>query len=176
MTNQEAFEKWYGDNDESVYFKDQCYEAWNAALEYAVTEEVTRLRSDQEALMRRLLLAGEIFAKIERHPDQAERLAREALFGPDAEPLGHNGQGKPGEDDAMMHRLFDGSESELIDVERVLFEADAKEYGFDLTRFQCAAPEPWSEYADPATGHRWGGWLAARAMTSHGGMRYRHGF
>lgn len=69
--------------------------------------------------------------------------------------------------DAMMHALFDGSEPELIEAERKLFEADAEQYGFDLTRYQCAAPEPWSEYADAATGNRWGGWLAARAMPSN---------
>ena len=44
---------------------------------------------------------------------------------------------------------------------RNAFEAGADAYGFDLTRYGCAAPEPWSEYADAATGHRWGGWLAA---------------
>lgn len=69
--------------------------------------------------------------------------------------------------DAMMHRLFDGSEPELIEAERALFEADAEPYGFDLTRHQCASPEPWSEYANEATGHRWGGWLAARASPSN---------
>lgn len=46
------------------------------------------------------------------------------------------------------------------DLERELFEQDAEPYGFDLTRAACAAPEPWSEYTDPATGHRWAGWLA----------------
>ena len=69
--------------------------------------------------------------------------------------------------DRLMHELFDGSEPELIEAERKLFEADAEQYGFDLTRHQCAAPEPWSEYADQATGHRWGGWLAARAMPAN---------
>lgn len=51
--------------------------------------------------------------------------------------------------------------------ERDAFEADAAGYGFDLTRFECAAPEPWSEYADPATGHRWAGWLARSDMTAN---------
>lgn len=46
------------------------------------------------------------------------------------------------------------------EIQRMLFENDAKAYGFDLTRMECAAPEPWSEYADSATGHRWAGWLA----------------
>jgi hypothetical protein len=46
------------------------------------------------------------------------------------------------------------------DIARDLFEQDAEAYGFNLTRVTCAAPEPWSEYADPATGHRWAGWLA----------------
>lgn len=49
------------------------------------------------------------------------------------------------------------------DAQRAAFEADAEPMGFDLTRFQCAAPEPWSEYANELTGHRWGGWLAALA-------------
>lgn len=44
---------------------------------------------------------------------------------------------------------------------RDAFEADAGPYGFDLTRHDCAAPEPWAEYLDDATGHRWAGWLAA---------------
>lgn len=65
--------------------------------------------------------------------------------------------------DMMMHELFDGSDAELIEAARAAFEADAEPYGFDLTRHQCAAPEPWSEYTDAATGHRWGGWLAAIA-------------
>lgn len=69
-----------------------------------------------------------------------------------------------------MYDAFDGSEPELIEAERQLFEADASVYGFDLTRHQCAAPEPWSEYADAATGHRWGGWLAARSMFQRRGQ------
>lgn len=48
--------------------------------------------------------------------------------------------------------------------ERAAFEADAEQYGFDLTRGYCAAPEPWSEYKSEATGHRWAGWLAAKGM------------
>lgn len=53
--------------------------------------------------------------------------------------------------------------SRLIEETRAAFEADAKQYGFDLTRYHCAAPEPWSQYANEATGHRWSGWLAAIA-------------
>ena len=49
--------------------------------------------------------------------------------------------------------------------ERAAFEADAEQYGFDLTRRCCAAHEPWSEYKSDATGHRWAGWLAAKGMT-----------
>lgn len=48
--------------------------------------------------------------------------------------------------------------------ERYAFERDAEQYGFDLTRYDCAAPEPWSEYKSDATGHRWAGWLAAKGM------------
>ena len=44
------------------------------------------------------------------------------------------------------------------------FEYDAKQYGFDLTRYSCAAPDPWIEYTDAATGHRWAGWLAANGL------------
>jgi hypothetical protein len=66
-----------------------------------------------------------------------------------------------------MYDAFDGSQPELIEAERKLFEADAAPYGFDLTRYECAAPEPWSEYHSPATGHRWGGWLAARSLSSN---------
>lgn len=57
-----------------------------------------------------------------------------------------------------------GKNHDSRELERMKFEADAKPYGFDLTRHQCAAPEPWSEYADDATGQRWGGWLAAKGM------------
>lgn len=43
---------------------------------------------------------------------------------------------------------------------RKAFEEDAEPYGFSITRRSCAAPEPWSEYEDGETGHRWGGFLA----------------
>lgn len=64
-----------------------------------------------------------------------------------------------------MYDAFDGSQPELIEAERKLFEADAEPYGFDFTRHTCAAPEPWGEYLDAETGHRWGGWLAARSCS-----------
>jgi len=54
-----------------------------------------------------------------------------------------------------------------MELRRENFEEDAAQYGFDLTRYKCAAPEPWSEYADPATGHRWAGWLAAADYFGH---------
>ena len=44
---------------------------------------------------------------------------------------------------------------------RVAFEHDAEPMGFDIRRYECAAPEPWPEYLDVSTGHRWGGYLAA---------------
>ncbi len=44
---------------------------------------------------------------------------------------------------------------------RVAFERDAEPMGFDLRRHECMVPEPWSEYRDINTGHRWGGYLAA---------------
>ena len=55
-----------------------------------------------------------------------------------------------------------------LEPERAAFEADAAAYDFDLTRdngTSAIAPEPWSEYLDHATGHRWAGWLAARHDT-----------
>lgn len=55
---------------------------------------------------------------------------------------------------------------ELIEAERKLFEADAEVYGFDVTRQQCVAPEPWSEYVNAETGHRWGGWLVAQSLAA----------
>ena len=61
------------------------------ALE-AQADEIDRLNLDREALMRRLFMAGEVFAEIEAHPERAERLARDALFGPGAEPLRPNAQ------------------------------------------------------------------------------------
>ena len=64
---------------------------------------------------------------------------------------------------SKFDQLFDGSNPDLIETARIAFEADAAQYDFNLTRRQCAAPEPWSEYANEATGHRWGGWLAAMA-------------
>lgn len=67
---------------------------------------------------------------------------------------------------ATMHELFDGSDPSLIERERALFEADAGSYEFDLTRHQCAVPEPWAEYANEDTGHRWAGWLAALSSRS----------
>lgn len=46
---------------------------------------------------------------------------------------------------------------------RAEFEADAEALDFDLTRrINPVAPEPWMEYLNPDTGHRWAGWLAAR--------------
>ena len=46
--------------------------------------------------------------------------------------------------------------------ERERFEADAGPYGFDLTRCKVSlSGEPWTEYRDSGTGHRWAGWLAA---------------
>ena len=53
--------------------------------------------------------------------------------------------------------------------ERDGFEADAGPYGFDLTRQETVAPEPWAEYRDEASGHRWAGWLARAAWDGQGG-------
>lgn len=72
-----------------------------------------------------------------------------------------------------MHDIFDGSEADLIEAERTAFEADAGPYDFDLKRVKSAAPEPWAEYDDYTTGHRWGGWLAASATKSQEVARLR---
>lgn len=48
--------------------------------------------------------------------------------------------------------------------ERQAFEKDAEAYGFNVTRHQSPAVEPWSEYENAATGHRWAGWLAAKGL------------
>lgn len=45
-------------------------------------------------------------------------------------------------------------------IQRVQFEQHAATLGFDLTHCECAAPEPWSEYACESTGYLWAGWLA----------------
>lgn len=47
----------------------------------------------------------------------------------------------------MYDVFYNGSDIELIEAERKLFEADAEPYGFDLTRYECDMPEPWLEYA-----------------------------
>lgn len=44
---------------------------------------------------------------------------------------------------------------------RAKFEADAGPMGFDLRRQSVAVPEPWAEYVNVDTGHRWAGWQAA---------------
>lgn len=68
-----------------------------------------------------------------------------------------------------LHALFtlgDAIEENVRrEEERDAFETDAEQYGFDLTRCYCAVPEPWSEYENDATGHRWPGWLAAKGMS-----------
>ena len=63
-------------------------------------------------------------------------------------------------------RMLDMLGNPERDVQRVHFEADAAPMGFDLTRSRAGqiSAEPWAEYADDATGHRWGGWLAARGI------------
>ena len=54
------------------------------------------------------------------------------------------------------------------EAERTGFEADAIPYGFDLTRQKTLAPEPWSEYRDEGTRHRWAGWLARASRNGRG--------
>ena len=52
------------------------------------------------------------------------------------------------------------------EAERDRFEKDAEPYGFDLTPspLRGKAVEHWTDYEDNETGHRWGGWLAAKGM------------
>lgn len=47
-----------------------------------------------------------------------------------------------------------------IEAERKKFEADAMPYGFSLERATNLTGEPWCDYEDGPTGHRWAGWLA----------------
>lgn len=47
---------------------------------------------------------------------------------------------------------------------RAAFEVDAETLGFDLTRAHNPNVEPWDDYVDQQTGHRWGGWIAAHDM------------
>lgn len=68
---------------------------------------------------------------------------------------------------ARKYDAFDAGNPELIEAERKLFEADAAPYGFNLTRYDFKGVEPWSDYASDDTGHRWGGWLAARELSSN---------
>lgn len=53
----------------------------------------------------------------------------------------------------------------MTDANRMAFEADAKALGFDVqpARHKNLSGEPWYEYRDLLTGHRWGGWLARDA-------------
>lgn len=51
-------------------------------------------------------------------------------------------------------------EQRHFDNLRAVFEEQAEPMGFDLTRIKLAVPEPWAEYKDDDTGHRWGGFLA----------------
>jgi hypothetical protein len=53
---------------------------------------------------------------------------------------------------------------ERYEIERQLFEDDAQQYGFDLSKVKNLCGEPWADYADDDTGHRWAGWLAARGV------------
>jgi hypothetical protein len=56
------------------------------------------------------------------------------------------------------------SEHEALRAE---FEADAYPLGFDFKRLHgTLGGEPWAEYESAATGHRWAGFVAARASLS----------
>lgn len=51
------------------------------------------------------------------------------------------------------------------EAERKLFEADAEPMDFDLERVpHNPNVEPWDDYFDKDTGHRWGGWLGRAAL------------
>ena len=51
---------------------------------------------------------------------------------------------------------------------RAAFEADAGPLGFDLTRRESITGEPWTEYAEEVTGQRFGGFIAAAALSEQG--------
>lgn len=58
---------------------------------------------------------------------------------------------------------------------RKAFEKDAASLGFELDmrgdpaeRFEFDNPEPWHEYQDRNTGHRWAGFLSYCFMTANG--------
>lgn len=46
------------------------------------------------------------------------------------------------------------------EAERKAFEQDAEALGFSTVRLVNQNPEPWDDYLEHNTGHRWGGWLA----------------
>jgi len=57
--------------------------------------------------------------------------------------------------------------------DREKFEADAKELGFDLTRTEFNPNvEPWDDYIEDDTGHRYGGFIAGyQAATAESAAR-----
>lgn len=68
------------------------------------------------------------------------------------------------------------TEQRSREQEREQFEVDAYTYDFDLERFKCAAPEPWSEYKAQDTGHRWAGWLARAERSALSGQTAESGW
>ena len=49
---------------------------------------------------------------------------------------------------------------QITEAERKTFEQDAGALGFSTVRLVNCNPEPWDDYLEHNTGHRWGGWLA----------------
>lgn len=68
--------------------------------------------------------------------------------------------------DALIQTFADraalSTQPRTIEEERKHFEADAMPYGFSLERSKNITGEPWCDYEDGPTGHRWAGWLASR--------------
>jgi hypothetical protein len=110
----------------------QMYKAYEAGRRDALTEHTPSLRAAALALVE----------AIERHSDGEPRY----MWALEAET------------EAVRVALAEPAPSL-----RAAFEADAAPLGFDLRRVEHPLTvEPWDDYADAATGHRWAGWLAAQ--------------
>lgn len=157
-----AFEAWAVDEGYEVERFDgvytrvdtcDCWYAWKAALSQPAGEPVAwRCRS----------WGVDDWAYFD-HDDKPETVPPAQL-----EPLYASQPASPAPEDAPNLAANWIEDLRMSDErERAAFEADAEPYGFDLRRTKMnLSGEPWSDYGDKETGHRWGGWLAARAALS----------